>query len=53
MPTPEKPAKKAPATHKPNPPGRPGNIAGGKTTAGAQKSATRSTGGPTSKGGGR
>jgi len=26
--------------HKPNPPGRPGNVAGGRTNPGAQKGAT-------------
>lgn len=51
MPTPEKPDKKAPIAHKPNPPGRPGNIAGGRTTAGSQKSGPKSTGGPTSRDG--
>lgn len=47
----DKEGKKSGMPRKPNPPGRPGNIAGGKATVGAQKSKGASRGGPTSKAG--
>ena len=47
----DKVGKTSAPLRKPNPPGRPGNVANSKTTAGTQKSKAGSTGGPTSKAG--